>query len=578
VADAEFLLAGLFQRHMEQLTAAFAVTRGAAHTLVYANAAFRHLTDTDAATALGRPIVQSLAGHETGRLTDVLDRVTRTGSVALDQPIDPRDDGATAWCCSVWPELDEAGRPEHLLIEIRETAPTARTVALQREVAERMLISALREHEAADNAEASSLRATHLASEGRRLAESLDEGDTLNALTRLALPRRNAWCIVDIIEGDGAMRRLAMIHPDPGKQALLLELAGRWTPESGDPFGAPAALRRAEPMVIDDAVDAALVAAAHDPETLRTLRAVGAGSLLTVPLTIRDVLVGAITFVSGHGDLPYTEQDVKLAEDLTIRSAMALYSARLHGEAIALHAKAEAASRAKTEFLGTMSHELRTPLNAIGGYVELIDMGLRGPVTDAQHVDLGRIRSNQLHLMGLVTDVLNLVRVGSGRVLYGIADVSAHDVLVAAVAMVEPLILQKSLVYDVVDCDRAIIARADREKVIQILVNLLSNAIKFTREGGGLDLACDATEETVNFHVSDTGIGIPADKHGIIFEPFVQVREGLAGRDTGVGLGLAISRDLARAMHGDLAVESAVDKGSRFTLSLPRSRPAQPEE
>ncbi len=563
---------------MEQLTAAFAVTRGADHTLIYANAAFRLMVGSAGVTTPGRPLVQAFAGHGIGELTDVLDGVFRTAVVVRDHRIDPGDAGTPAWCCSVWPEMNRDGRPEHLLIELRETAPAERTMVLQRQVAEQMLMSALRERDAADSAEEANRRATYLAAEGRRLAESLDEQDTLNALTRLALPRRGAWCVVDIIEAEGKMRRLAMIHPDPEKQALLRTLETRWSPEPGDAFGAPAALRHLGPTIIDDEIDAALAAAAHDAETLKVLRQVGAGSLLTVPLAIRDQLVGAITFVSGQRDHAYTEQDVKLAEDLTIRSAMALYSARLHGEALALKARAEEASRAKTAFLGTMSHELRTPLNAIGGYVDLLDMGLRGPVTDAQHVDLGRIRSNQQHLMGLITDVLNLVRVGSGRVLYGIADVPAFEILEAAVAMVEPLILQKTIIYDVIECDISIVARADRDKAVQIIVNLLSNAIKFTNPGGRVDIGCTAVGDSVRFHVADTGIGIPGDKLEVIFEPFVQVKEGLAGRDGGVGLGLAISRDLARAMHGDLVVESVLGEGSRFTLVLPRAESAQTQE
>ena len=565
------LLAASFQRTLDHLSAAFAVTRGADHILIHANAAFHRLIGVTGEISVGRPIVDAFTGRVTAQLLEVLDRAYRAAVPVRNHRIDPLDRESPSWSCSVWPALAQDGEAEHLLMELHRTGAAEMTLVLQREVAEQMLLSALRERDAAESAEASSRRAIYLAAEGRRLAESLDEHTTLDALTRLALPRSGAWCIVDIIDGDGTTRRLAIIHPDPNKQALLRELAGRWSPEPGDPFGAPAALRSSGPTVIADTIDTTLVAAAHDAETLRVLQEVGAGSFLTVPLSIRDQLVGAITFVSGKHDLGYTEEDVKLAEALTIRSAMALDSARLHGEALTLREVAEAANRAKGDFLGTMSHELRTPLNAIGGYVELIDMGLRGPVTDAQHVDLGRIRSNQQHLMGLITDILNLVRIGSGRVLYNLVDVPAHEVLTGAVAMVEPLMLQKTIIYKVIECDPTLVARADRDKVIQILVNLLANSVKFTPAGGELHVDCDATEDTVRLRVTDTGIGIPADKLEAIFEPFVQVRQGLAGRDEGVGLGLAISRDLARAMNGNLIVESTVGEGSRFTLVLPRA-------
>ena len=553
---------------LEYVPAAFAVTRGQEHTLVYANAAFRHLTSAADASALGRPITDVITGRDTSALRAVLDRCWRTSTVARDRRIEPVDTELPVWYCTAWPDTGRDGRQGHLIVELREASAGELTLAMQREVAERLLLSALFERDLADTAEASNQRATFLATEGRRLAGSLDEQTTLAEIAKLALPSLGAWCVVDLMDPADGMRRLAIIHPDPVKQARLRELEGRWSPKPGDPFGAPAVLRTRQPAVVADDIDEALERAAHDPETLRILREVGIGPLLTVPLVVRDQLVGALTFVGAARDHAYTPDDVALAEDLAIRSAMALDSARLHGEAIALRSAAETASHAKTAFLGTMSHELRTPLNAISGYVDLIDMGLRGPVTEAQHADLARIRHNQQHLLALITDVLNFVRVGNGRVLYDMADVVMKDVLANGVALVEPLIRQRPLGFDGIACDAAIVARADPERVTQILVNLLANAIKFTPPGGRLGIACEVTADAVLVRIMDTGVGIPTDKLESIFEPFIQVRSGLAGRDHGVGLGLSISRDLARGMGGDLSVESEPGAGSTFTLSL----------
>ena len=564
---------GSFERYMEHVPAAFAIARGAVHTLVYANAAFRRLAVPAGELAMGGPISDAFRGRDTSGLIALLDRVIRTGVAERDRRIGAVDGGTSAWFCSVWPGMSGQGEPAHLVIELRLATQTEITLALQRDVAERMLLSALREHDIAEGAEASSRRATFLAAEGRRLAGSLDEETTLDAIARLSLPQLGAWCIVDMLDSDGAMHRLAIVHLDPTKQVLAHELAGRWTPELGDPFGVPAMLRAAGPVMIAEDIDGALAAAAHDPATLHVLLDLGVGPLLTVPLVIHERLVGAVTFVGGSRDRPYTKEDVELAEDLAVRSAMALDRARLHGEAVALKTKAESASQAKTLFLGAMSHELRTPLNAIGGYVDLIDMGLRGPVTEAQRSDLARIRSNQQHLIGLVTDLLNFVQVGSGQALYTLADVAMHEALAAGVALVEPLLLQNELVLDGVSCDATIVARADRQKVVQIIGNLLSNAIKFTLPGGRIEMRCEAREDTVLLRVTDTGIGIPPDQLAAIFEPFFQVRSGLAGRDSGVGLGLAISRDLGRAMGGDLTVVSEPGVGSTFTLSLPSAAP-----
>ena len=563
--------AGSFEQFMEHSPKAMAVTGGAEHALLYANLAFRQLTAVDTAD-IGRPITDAIAGGERSGLTVALDRVFRTGVVARDLTFASMGESTATWHGSVWSGLNSVGRPEHLVIELWESSQSDLTLALQREVAERLLLSSLRERDATDRAEQSSRRATFLAAEGRRLAESLDETATRETLASLTLPSLAAWCIVDILDDAGAMQRLRIVHPNAKKQALLRDLEGQWLPQPGDLFGLPAASRRQETtMIAAKDVDAALVASARGPGILRVLRAIEIGPLLTVPLVIRGTLLGAITFVSHEHDRGFSREEVALSEDLAVRSAIALDSAKLHGTALGLKTIAEAASQAKTAFLGTMSHELRTPLNAIGGYVDLILMGLRGPVSEAQQIDLGRIRRNQRHLLALITDLLNFVRVSSGRISYEIGDVIAHDVVASTVAMVDALIIKKGIICDPGDRDPGIVARADPEKVQQILINLLSNAIKFTPAGGRITVDYLATEQTVRIRIADTGVGIPVDKLEAIFDPFVQVRDGFAGRDTGVGLGLAISRDLARAMKGDLGVESELGRGSCFTLVLPRA-------
>jgi PAS domain S-box-containing protein len=235
----------------------------------------------------------------------------------------------------------------------------------------------------------------------------------------------------------------------------------------------------------------------------------------------------------------------------------------------AARAEAEAANRAKSEFLAVMSHELRTPLNAIGGYAELMELGIRGPVTPQQAADLARIRTSQRHLLGLINEVLNYAKLETGAVRYEVAAVPLRDAVAEAAALVAPQARARGLALRVAACGADVVARADGEKVRQVLVNLLSNAVKFT-DHGEVAVACDADGGRVAVRVRDTGLGIPAAKVDEIFEPFVQVRADFARTAEGTGLGLAISRDLARGMGGDITVESRLGAGSTFTLVLPR--------
>ena len=237
-------------------------------------------------------------------------------------------------------------------------------------------------------------------------------------------------------------------------------------------------------------------------------------------------------------------------------------------------AEAESANRTKSEFLAAMSHELRTPLNAIAGYVELLMLGVRGEITDAQRADLTRIQRSQQYLLSLINDILNFSRLEAGHVTYRIEPVFLATVLDNVVSMIAPQTAAKALEFHRGECPPFVAAMADAAKVEQVLLNLLSNAVKFTPRGGRVSLSCAWDGDRVTLSVEDTGPGIPTERQDAIFEPFVQLDRTLQSPRDGAGLGLAISRDLARGMGGELTVVSRVGVGSTFTLSLPRQRPA----
>ena len=568
----DLIVSASIGKHLALAPVAFAVIDGDAHTLVYANVLFRNLQSAGL-IRIGGPAGGGQRPAATD-LTTALDDAARTMQTVRDLVLQSPAGEAPKWSCSIWPVSDSTDGSKRLVIEVRDVELIEGAKERQRAIAEQLLLGALREQDAAGDAADANARSQYLATASRDLSLSLDEPATRDTVRRLSLPRPGTWCIVDVIESNGAVHRLSVVHPDPAKQSLAHLLEEDWPSSSGDPTDVPdltQMLRLAQPTVLTGDSGAALTLAAHGEANLRILREIGFGSLLVVPLVVRARVQGAITFVSREGDPPFSPDEIGLAVDITARCAMALDNARLYREADALRRAAEAANQSKSQFLGTMSHELRTPLNVIGGFTELLELGIEGPVTEKQRGALARIRASQQHLLMLITEILNFVRIESGRMEYHFGRTPLADALADVAGMLEGMAKGKGLTMAISSGNADVVAWADADRVRQILMNLIMNAVKYTPGGGTITVSCAAVGETVVARVADTGPGIPSDRLEAIFEPFVQLTSGFTDRLGGVGLGLPISRDLARAMKGDVILESTGSGGSCFMLVLPRA-------
>ncbi|HMJ04828.1 MAG TPA: ATP-binding protein [Chthoniobacterales bacterium] len=231
---------------------------------------------------------------------------------------------------------------------------------------------------------------------------------------------------------------------------------------------------------------------------------------------------------------------------------------------------AEAASDAKAKFLSMMSHELRTPLQAISGYCELLLEEVSGPITGEQRSDLHAVQSASEELVRLLNDILDFARLESGSSSIKLETVPVEAALTRAEALLVPKLAEAHLSYARIGCDPDLYLRANPDRLQQVLLNLLTNAIKFTPADGVISVECSGDESSTRIAVRDTGCGIPEEHLARIFEPFVQVdRNRIDSRQRGVGLGLAISRELVQAMRGELSVASELGVGSVFTISLP---------
>jgi signal transduction histidine kinase len=306
------------------------------------------------------------------------------------------------------------------------------------------------------------------------------------------------------------------------------------------------------------------------------------GAWIFLPLEIGGNAVGAMAF-GFASSRSFTLLDAHFAETVSRYCAQALDRVRLRDAAASALAVArearmmsEHANNAKTLFLRSISHELRTPLHAIAGFTEVLELGIRGAVNPEQSKDLARIKRAAAFLLRLINDVLAIAKI-EGSTPLQLVSLAVNPVLAEVEGLCGLQAKAKSLTLTLTPYERDIFVTADADRFQQILLNLVTNAIKFTPNGGSIDVTCDADASMVRVRVTDTGIGVRQLDLDRVFEPFVQINRHLTtATQQGAGLGLSISRELARAMHGDLTLESIEGVESRFTLTLPVGQEATP--
>ena len=411
------------------------------------------------------------------------------------------------------------------------------------------------------------------------LAASLDYEDTLPTIAKLAVPFLADACLIDVVEADGDVRRVAAVHRDAGRADAIEEaLRAKHDPTAlhhpvlralrtgmSDLFPEypPAARRVGEMPTRPTPSGFPRISGEHlraDPYgSLGSLRPT---SLIVVPLFARGRTRGAITLIIESGERRYGTRDLSLAEEFARRAGLAVDNARLYHDA-------QVANHARTDFLGAMSHELRTPLNAIIGYTELLLMGVPASIPDAARQQVERARSASHNLLHLIDEVLAFSKLETGReeLRPGSAQLSA--VVTEAASVIAPLAVERRLDLRVDTPSEPVTLETDIGKVRHILLNLLSNAVKFT-ETGDVVLTAAVENDTVRFEVRDTGIGIPVQHHERIFDPFWQLENKASRRVAGTGIGLSVARRLARLLGGDITVSSRPGEGSTFTVRVPR--------
>ncbi|NIR49280.1 PAS domain S-box protein [candidate division KSB1 bacterium] len=293
-------------------------------------------------------------------------------------------------------------------------------------------------------------------------------------------------------------------------------------------------------------------------------------SLMVLPLHARDRIIGVMIFLNCQAKKKYRQEDLKLAKELADRAALAIENARLFKEAGEKAKELEKANRLKTEFLANVSHELRTPLNAIITLSDILIRGIPGKLNEEQVRQLQMIQRSGSNLLGLISDILDLSKIESGKVEPIYSEIPIRAVIEETVEHIRPLCVEKELALDF-ECDEDVpdVIYSDQEKLTKAVMNILSNAVKFTHKGGVKLAMSMAGPTNLKIEVSDTGIGIPKDRIDEIFKEFHQIDSSDSRTYGGTGLGLAITRRVLDIIGGSVSVESEVNKGSTFTLLIP---------
>ncbi len=463
--------------------------------------------------------------------------------------------GSYRWhLCEVLPERD---RDQRLVGWLGTFTDVNEQKLLQEERARALL----REQMARTEAAVSLRRLEFLAEASNLLTRSLDAQGVLTGLAELVTPRLCTWCVVDVVDANGALEQAAFAHEDEALRALGADLAQRLSPPPGAAHGVAGVVHTRQPEVSATPCDALLLAAALGVERAEIVGRLGAEAYVSVPLCARGQVLGVMTLVSAGGERAYGPPDVALALDLGQRAALAVDNARLYAEA-------QRAVRLRDEFLSIASHELRTPLSALELQAQSVQVQL-----GKEPVDLPRIKGKATvmqrqveRLSRLINQMLDVSRIQAGRLELDREEVDLAELVREVAARFAGELERASSELDLRLQD-GVVGRWDRLRLDQIVTNLLHNAIKYG-QGRPIQISLQIEAASATLTVEDHGIGISPADHPRIFQRFE--RAVSARQYGGMGVGLFIVAQILEAHEGTIQVKSEVGEGATFEVRLPR--------
>jgi PAS domain S-box-containing protein len=435
----------------------------------------------------------------------------------------------------------------------------------ERRVHEEERIELIREQVAREQSAAAQRRLEVLAEASRLLDASLEYEATLQEIARVAVRTLADWCIVHLLEPDGTIRRLAVAHGDPAKEAVARQLQERYPATEG----VARVLRTGvSEMYAAEASDARRAARAHDADHLRMLHELDSRAVMIVPLTARGRMLGAVSMISTRPGLAYDAADLAIAEELARRCGQAVDNARLHLEA-------QTAVKARDRFVSIASHELRTPIARVKGYAEMILAAHSdGDLTDEMlQRALRRIDSGCDRLAALIRDLLDVSKISAGNMPMRLRTLDVTDLAREVVGRYqEQLSGDGHLLLEIIGTAGTV--SGDPDRIEQVLTNLLDNALKYSPDGAELRVRVQPKARGVLLEVQDHGIGLPPEAAERIFEPFSRATNAEHRQITGMGLGLYICRNIVEQHHGRIWARSGGENtGTLMSVWLPEHAP-----
>jgi PAS domain S-box-containing protein len=504
------------------------------------NPAATRMFGYSAEEAIGKSIRLIVPADRQDEETAVLDRIRRGHKIEHFETLRQRKDGTTL-------PISLTVSPIHNDGDIIGASKIARDISDRKRI------------EAADARER--LRTEFLASLSKTLPKSLVYDATLKNLAALAVPAIADWCAIDTVGEDGEIRCAAVAHVNPEKVGLVEEIHCHQESVTA-PYSPQECIRTKTPVMIQEITRDMMVASARgDADRLAKIQILGRVSYICVPLAVAGRVLGALTLVMSESGRRYTDEDLRFAEDIAERAALMVENVRSYEQL-------QRANRLKDEFLATLSHELRTPLNAIVGYARMMSSGMLGG--DRLSNAIETIDRNATELTKMVEDILDVSRIVSGKMRLNVQAVDLPLVLHEAIQTIRPAAEAKRIrVHAVIDPQVGPIS-GDPDRLRQVVWNLLSNAIKFTPKGGQVQIGLERVNSSVEVIVSDTGIGISPEFLPYLFERFRQADSATTRQHGGLGLGLAIVRNLVE-LHGGTVYASSpgVAQGATFRVRLP---------